>query len=82
MGSLTQKSKGLQGRRFTKEQKDKALGLLSSGMGPSDVAKIIVIARRPQTRRVGRSGLAALDERPNPGHGLHRTDHQHMGEFR
>ena len=52
MGSLTQvqKSKGLQGRRFTKEQKGKALGLLSSGMGPSDVAKIIGTTTQSLTR--------------------------------
>lgn len=52
MGSLAQveKNKGLQGRRFTKEQKDKALGLLSSGMGPSDVAKIIGTTTQSLTR--------------------------------
>ena len=52
MGSLAhvEKSKGLQGRRFTKEQKGKALGLLSSGMGPSDVAKIIGTTTQSLTR--------------------------------
>lgn len=52
MGRLVEveKGKGQQGRRFTKEQKDKALGLLSSGMGPSDVAKIIGTTTQSLTR--------------------------------
>ena len=52
MGSLAKvdKSKGQQGQRFTKEQKDKALGLLSSGMGPSAVAKIIGTTTQSLTR--------------------------------
>ena len=42
--------KGLQGRRFTKEQKAKALDLLASGMGPSDVAKVIGTTTQSLTR--------------------------------
>jgi transposase InsO family protein len=42
--------KGLQGRRFTKEQKAKALDLLLSGMGPSDVAKVIGTTTQSLTR--------------------------------
>ncbi|MBW2736027.1 MAG: transposase family protein [Deltaproteobacteria bacterium] len=52
MGSLVEveNRKRLQGRRFTKEQRDKALGLLSSGMGASDVAKIIGTTTQSLTR--------------------------------
>ena len=57
MGRLAKvkKSKGLRGQRFTKEQKDKALDLLSSGMGPSKVAK--VIGTTTQSLALERRGL-------------------------
>jgi transposase InsO family protein len=79
MGSLAEveKGKGRQGRRFTKEQKDKALGLLSSGMGPSDVAKVIGTTTQSLTRWKHEAGgrseckggqvvelVAAEDEKP------------------
>lgn len=52
MGRLAkvESGKGLQGRRFTKEQKAKALDLLLSGMGPSDVAKVIGTTTQSLTR--------------------------------
>ena len=52
MGRLAKvkSSKGLQGRRFTEEQKDKARDLLSSGMRPSDVAKVIGTTTQSLTR--------------------------------
>ena len=52
MGRLAkvESGKGLQGRRFTKEQKAKALDLLASGMGPSDVAKVIGTTTQSLTR--------------------------------
>jgi transposase InsO family protein len=43
-------AKGLQGRRFTKDQKAKALDLVASGMGPSDVAKVIGTSTQSLTR--------------------------------
>lgn len=43
-------TKGLQGRRFTKDQKAKALDLLASGMKPSDVAKVIGTSTQSLTR--------------------------------
>jgi transposase InsO family protein len=48
--------KGLQGRRFTKEQKAKALDLLASGMGPSDVAKVIGTTTQSLTRWKQKAG--------------------------